>query len=159
MQNERKTERKNKVMMILTWNWVPPPHPAFQELGPGSPLGPRGPGWKPHPGIFQSQSADAPVGSHITRAHYADSNFFLISYTFNNAVSSYLSLVYAIKAVGWCSWKHNVQWSDDYYILKWSTQITTHSCVTVEVIKLSTLQAGGDKICARRAFIQPALNS
>lgn len=108
-----KTERnewKNKVLMILTWNWVPPPHLAFQEHGPGSPLEPRGPGWKPHPGIFQSQSEDAPVCTHITSAHYAASDIFLTFYTYYNTVSTYLSLVYAVKAVGWCSWKHTVKW-------------------------------------------------
>lgn len=109
MYNPERNEWKNKVLMILTWNWVPPPHLAFQELGPGSPLEPRGPGWKPHPGIFQSQSEDAPVCTHITSAHYVASNIFLIFYTYNT-ISTYLSLVYAVKAVGWCSWKHTVKW-------------------------------------------------
>lgn len=69
---------------------------------------------------------------------YAASNISIF-YTYYNTVSTYLSLVYAIETVGWCSWKHTVIIT--YFI---EVQKPQHIPVTMEVIKLSP--PGGDGV-------------
>lgn len=139
--------------MSLTQNWALPPRLAFPAPGPGSPLGPRGPGWKPHPGIFRSQSADAPVCIH--KCTLCSFLIVLLWCILRSTVwSSYLSFVYAIEAVSWCSWKQNKHINRSVYM--------NRVCVILQY-KWSDSQSRklqfGESLCAELGRGRPVLSS
>lgn len=93
---------------VCCWStpqWAPPPDQASLWRLPGSPLVPRGPGWRPRPDRSLSQSGGAPMTHRPcvrpTTLHSEIRFSVLAIYAPESCSRVYLSLVDAIEAVSW----------------------------------------------------------